>query len=220
MDLLFSILKQINVALACIVVLYAWAVFTTLHARVLITLLIVMFTASTGLYFPEGYTNEWLKHAPFYIGQLCYALFLLAFVNTQKLPRWESIINLLPYVILFIVLGSGTIISLSALEHHGVQHILAAPFFFISVVVASFKYQLMPKTGRPKAFYYFVLSGLALTFIHVTEYVFETKNLAPSLSGEIIELFEFIWFYIALAIFSLGIAKFNRVNSSRKSRLV
>lgn len=209
MDILLAALKQLNVILASLLVVYGWSIFKGARLRILFLGMILSFTVSTVLFFPEGEIDEWLKHAPFYTGQLLYFFFMLQISLTiSNNSRPKDVNKVMP---IGVFLGHIGTIKSQVLAERGIQHILAAPIFLIVALVMFIRVISVSSKTLRVAIGYFLIAGASLSMIHVAEYLVETRGLLPLIHGEAIELIELVWFYLACGLFALGLKKYKTI---------
>lgn len=205
MDLILAGLKQLNVVTGSVLVVYAWSVLPRFRLRVLFLGMMLGFTISTVLYFPQGEINEWVKHAPFYVGQVIFFLFVYSFkassFSTKKAAQRQDRSLKLPALMLF----GGVELEAVAKPDSGLPHILVLPVFLATGLLIFFK-MLTTRLGRFRTIMsYFLFASAALTMIHVVEFIFESHSYFGYLQGASIELLELVWFYVACAFFALAL---------------
>lgn len=208
MDILLAAVKQLNVIIASLLVVYGWSIFKGAQLRILFLGMMLSFTVSTVLFFPEGEIDEWLKHAPFYAGQLLYFFFMMQISLTSSNNRPKDLKKSMPIGIF--LGGMGTIKS-QVLAERGIQHILAAPIFLIVALVMLLRVFSLSSRTLQVVIGYFLVAGASLSMIHVAEYMVETRGLLPVIHGEAIELIELVWFYLACSLFALGLRKYKKL---------
>lgn len=209
MDLLLAGLKQLNVVLATTLVVYAWTILPRRNQRLLFLFMLLAFTISTVLFFPEGEVNEWVKHAPFYIGQVLFFAFVFSLNMSRDdkklMAKKGKTASTMPA--LFFAATQGVQTSNTS----GTEHILVAPLFLLIGASLIVKLVVTKQRYMRQAILFFLLAGTLLTMIHVTEFYIESKGYIPLLQGEPVEVVELLWFYGACAFFMLGLRKYRHV---------
>lgn len=208
MDLFLAGLKQLNVVVATVLVVYAWTVLIKDRSKLLFLAMMLSFTVSTVLFFPEGEINEWVKHAPFYLGQLLLFLFVHSLGDSKK-EKKPALIKSAAVKPVAVAIGLGA--TEAQVITSGTEHILAAPLFLLLGFSLLLKLVFTKHKQTKIMVLYFLLASMALTMIHVVEFFVESKGFIQFLHGEPVEVVELLWFYLACALFALGLRKYRSV---------
>ncbi len=165
--------------------------------------MLVVFFLSTMFFFPEGRINDWLKHIPFFIGQFLFYLWLESIFG--KSAQNQSQTQGMAQVVALPATGSFTE-WFNFLTDHGIQHIIALPFYMLIMAAISVRFSYIQSTPFRSTLNLLMLAALSLTMIHIGEFVVESQNWLPFLI-DWIERIEFLLYYLALGLFALGIKK-------------
>ncbi len=219
MDLLFAVLKQLNVVIACAIILYAWGAFNSFKTRMLFAAMLMAFMVSTVLFFPEGEGNEWAKHVPFLAGQVLFLCFMLSLRPSSGVASNRKMLAQRGFAPLIFTMASMLHDSQDMgasttkyVESHGYQHVVPVPLFVI-VCMTGVVRVLVSRSRQLRFSGGYMIAGLFfLTCIHINEYAVETKGYFPSLNGDPTELLEFVWFYIGCVCFVLGVRAYKRIS--------
>lgn len=217
-------LKLFNIILVVFLILCAHKSLKKLKHKVYFDIMLICYLTSTILFFLEGTRNEWLKHLPFYTGQIFFYLFLSALL--AKKYRFEKTlktrVSLLP--LFFIVANNPpkdiqthadiTNGWLEFVTTQGLQHMLTLPFFVLIASTVRVYSREIPRKLRPIG-NYFLLAGLALTMIHIGEFLVESHGLFPKLNGDPIEVIEIGWFWVASGLLFVALNKLKKLNKAK-----
>ncbi len=177
--------------------------------KVVFVAMLISFFLSTILFFPEGRINDWLKHIPFYFGQFLLYLFLVniieAYSPIEKKPQSSPQPRLA-------VLPVGFVNWFNFLTDQGLQHVITLPLFFLIVTVVRIQYLYIESPAFKTVLNLFMAAGGALVMIHIGEFVVESQGWLPFLE-ELIEIIEFLWYYLALILIGLGVSKLTKVHA-------
>lgn len=215
MDIII-LLKFISGILTFLLLFFSWRLTIDKKAKVLFSLMLLFFLLSVILFFPEGYISDWLKHIPFFIGQLLFCIFLWHCINHFMIDKDQSPAqgSVAQYVA---GLGAGSykIVEDTSsdwfgfITQQGVQHIIALPFLFLIISLIRVQYNFISSHQNKSILNMFLAAGVCLTIIHIGEFVVESQNWIPALEGETIEIIEFMWYYSALFLFFFALKRLN-----------
>lgn len=217
MDILI-LCKLLSLLFSCTLIMYSLKTILDKKARTFFILMILSFFSSTILFFPEGRINDWIKHVPFFIGQLFLYYFLSSLLT--KYTHAETA----PSTPRPTVPASGAPFSVGALAatddwfnfltDQGLQHFLAVPLFFVIVTNIRLHYPQIRSALFRSILNLSLLAGASLTMIHLGEFIVESQHLLSFLEGDPIEIIEFLWYYAACVLFFIMLKKMSSFQSS------
>lgn len=192
----FFILKIVSGILSLGVVTFAWNRLSG-NDRVFFILMIGFFFVSTVYFFSGGVINEWLKHLPFFTGQIFLYFFISSLIKTwQKAPAPS------------VTLTAGFVVPtwFALLTKQGLQHILVLPLFLLFWGAISIKGSQLDSKLRSQLNAW-LLGGFFLVLIHIGHFVVEAQEWVPFLNGRPIDIIEFFWYYLAMVTFAIALNK-------------
>lgn len=202
------IFKIISLLLSILVILYSLRTISKTKVRILFIIMIASFFLSTILFFPEGRINDWMKHLPFYVGQLFFYFFLSSLLSEYTPPN-NSVPSPKPIVpttqIAASFIGSGIDEWFNFLTDQGLQHFLAVPLFLLVMMNIQIHFPSIKDAIFRRILTIFLIAGTCLTMIHLGEFIVEAQDWMPFLEGNPIEIIEFIWYYSAVILFIFGL---------------
>jgi hypothetical protein len=198
------IYKVISFVLTFVVALWGIKKLGPGKGRIIFSFMLGSFFLSAMLFFPEGRINDWLKHIPFYFGQLLFYFWLENIFG--KTSRTQA--GGLAQAVVVPTTG-GFIEWFNYLTDQGLQHILTLPFLILIVAVIKVRFGYI-QSNLKTTLNILLLAATALTMIHVGEFVVESQNWLPFLV-EWIEQIEFLWYYLALGLFALGVKRLSQI---------
>lgn len=214
-----AIFKIFNTILTVLLIVWGISKFPHQATRNMFVAMLCAFLLATLFFLPEdGAAAEWLRHLPFYIGQVLFVIFVTYIIRyhyelpestaertpldkSGQLPTSLAAMSL-PFLSLEGI-GSG----LRILTDEGMQHFLTLPIFLVVLAVVRAQFPYIHSKGVRQALKFFTWAAGALTMIHISEFIVENQELIPFLEGDPIELIEFFWFYLALFLFVVGIKR-------------
>ena len=217
MDIFLAGLKQLNVVVGSVLVVYAWSVLVKPVHRLLFLMMMLFFTVSTVLFFPQGEVNEWLKHAPFYIGQVLFLLLMHVLDFSQPATVQKRAGTSLKSVKV-IAIGVGVAEpSVVTARDSGLQHILVVPLFVVLGFTLLMKMARSHSKPARLVIGYFLMASASLTMIHVFEYFVESKDYVPFLQGSGVEMVELFWFYLSCVLFWLALKRYSLLTATSQN---
>lgn len=204
MDIL-TILKIINFTLVFPLMIYGWVRLKHRRSQIMFSLMLIFFLLSTVLFgTDDDLLFDWLKHLLFFVGQLCFLLFLADvikryFQNNQDVPVQSGGVTL--------SINIGVLGWLMFLTDQGIHHLLTVTFFLLITSYLRAQYVFIKSVSFKNTLNTFMLAAGALTMIHFGEFLVESQKLLPLLDGGPIEIIEFIGFYLGLLFFFFGVRR-------------
>ncbi|MDB5178324.1 MAG: hypothetical protein JWN01_267 [Patescibacteria group bacterium] len=199
----------INYAVTIGLAVLAWRVLPTTRTRVLFVATLVLL-ASYRLYnVPEGDVTDWLHHVPFYIGEVVFYFFLVAFGQHYIAKDAQATSSSAPARLgLPAVAAGGSWFDF--LTNQGLHHIVTFPLYFLILAANRMNYMTMDERyqGVAKWLMWGVFFFIA---VHIGEFLIESQNLAPVLKGYV-EYLEFGWVYLASACLAVALLKLRKVS--------
>ena len=209
MDIFLAGLKQLNVVVGSVLVVYAWSVLVKPVQRLLFLTMMLFFTVSTVLFFPQGEVNEWLKHAPFYIGQVLFLLLMYVLDFSQSATGQKRAEASLKSIGVTAIGVGATEPSAATARDSGLQHILVVPLFIVLGFTLLIKMTRSHSKQACLVIGCFLLASASLTMIHIFEYFVESKDYVPFLQGSGVEMVELFWFYLSCVLFWLALKRYS-----------
>jgi hypothetical protein len=182
---------------------------------------------------PYGIFDAWFRHLCFYLGQLCFFIFVnrIIFYRSadRSAPRRNERGALLAFLLLAglqlaaphqahahheITLLTGELTPYRFLQYltaQGAQHILAIIGFLVSLAVLRSQgvyAQLRPEAPkRARLIAPFLIGNASFIMLHVWEFLAESRHLFASLPESAVESIEYAFVFFGLAMFFLGIRR-------------
>lgn len=196
------IYKVISFVLTLAVALWGIKKLEPGKGRILFSIMLTFFFLSTILFFPEGRINDWNKHIPFYIGQLLFYFWIESIFDkpTQSQSQTKTVAAAAA-----IPATGGFVEWFNFLTDQGLQHVITLPFLILIIAIIRVRFAYIP-THLKSTLNILIVAALSLTIIHVGEFVVESQNWLPFLE-EWIEIIEFLWYYLALGLFAIGVKR-------------
>lgn len=181
--------------------------------KILFVLAVVFFFLSTLTFNGHGLITEWLKHGVFFIGQFLLYLFLNSLVNRHlkerenipgepKKPAIEA--SSLAVMPLFLS-DIGDWFKYSS--DQGFHHVLSLPLLILTIGLIRARYVFLESKQFKSVINVFMLAVVFLAMIHIVEFFIENQNILPFLKGDIVEIIEFILFYLGFSLLGIGLIK-------------
>lgn len=206
MDLIFDelfIYKLISFLLTLSVIILGIKKLVPGKGKMLFISMLIFFFLSTILFFPEGRINDWNKHIPFFIGQILFYFWL---ENIFKQPSTNQVQNQTNVHVVGFTATGGLVEWFNFLTDQGLQHIITLPFSVLIVTIIKVRFSYIQSAYLKNTLNIFTLAIISLTMIHIGEFVVESQAWLPFLESSI-EVIEFIWYYLALSLFAIGIKR-------------
>lgn len=177
--------------------------------RIIFSLMLIFFFLSTILFFPEGKINDWIKHVPFYIGQILFYFWLESIFNQPS--QGQSQTKTMAQAGVLSAAGGFTE-WFNFLTDQGLQHVITLPFTILIIAIMKVRFAYIESSHLRFTLNIFILAVLSLTMIHVGEFVVESQNWLPFLE-EWIEIIEFLWYYLGLGLFAIGVKRLAKTSA-------
>lgn len=171
-------------------------------SRIIFSLMLIFFFLSTILFFPEGRINDWNKHIPFYIGQLLFYFWVASIFGKSSQGQSET----KTMVAAALPATGGFLEWFNFLTDQGLQHVITLPFLILIIAIIRVRFAYIQTAYLRSTLNILIAAALCLTMIHVGEFVVESQNWLPFLV-EWIEIIEFLWYYLALGLFAIGVKR-------------
>lgn len=192
------------------------------------------FFGPIGFFKISGVIDSWLRHPPFYFGQLFFFLFVMSLVSLRleevekkKVRLFIFLISLLYAVFLIFpsfVFGYHGVNILNKpiaffnmllfLEDQGVQHILALLFFLLTFAIVRLKPFYAGLEPFIKVASWFFIANTCFIIIHFLEYSLESLHLLPFLFSDLGEIIKFTFQYFGIIFLYIGVVRFVRLRES------
>lgn len=175
--------------------------------RTLFVIMLALFILSTALSFSQGRLNDWIRHIPFYGGQLVLFLLVKELIIEYGNKKNNSSQQVVPALFLggSSYFGIGDFISY--LTDQGIQDILTLPLTILVGMYVWVRYPYIENASLKKALLFFVSGGSLLTLIYVLEFFIDAQNIMPFLVGFPLTISGFALYYLALFCFGMGVGK-------------
>ncbi len=195
------IYKVISFILTVAVIVWGVKKLEAGRGRTIFCAMLIFFFLSTMLFFPEGRVNDWLKHLPFFIGQLLFYFWLVSIFGKSSQPKTKGTAHAVA-----VPATGGFTEWFNYLTDQGLQHIIALPFLILIIAVVRVRYAYIQSSYLKSTLNLLLLAAGFLTMIHVGEFVVESQGWLPFLE-KWIEQIEFVLYYLAIGLFAIGIKR-------------
>lgn len=183
-------------------------------ACVLGGVMLELFVLSTlGLLYPENEVGNWLRHIPFYMGQIVFYFFLRRIITVYENVGGESEDSLAPPKE-FTHQIVGTWGWASFLTQQGLQHILTVPLFFLVLTTVQIYKGIVRSPYLKSCLHLLLIASCFLTMIHIQEFVVHSQHWITFIHHEVLQYLELFWFgsallsmYFAIDILGKGIKR-------------
>ncbi len=199
------IYKVISFVLTLAVALWGIKKLGSGKGRIIFSLMLGSFFLSTILFFPEGRINDWLKHIPFYFGQLLFYLWLENIFGKTSRTQAGGLAQAVA-----VPTTGGFIEWFNYLTDQGLQHIITLPFLILIVAAVRVRFGYIASSHLKTTLNIILLAAASLTMIHVGEFVVESQAWLPFLESSI-EVIEFLWYYLALGLFAISVKRLSQI---------
>lgn len=208
---LIAIFKSVNALLVAGLIAVGLRKLRSRAQKITFTAMLLFFLSSTLFFSEEGLANDWTKHSLFYIGQLFFYFFLSNLIKSyfkNEEIKEDSARRGAGHAVAPAVIAVPLSFTdwFSFLTQQGLQHILTVPIFLLIVTIVRIQYLSIESKHFKQALNLFLWAALALLLIHIGEFMIESQELIPSLA-EKSEFIEFLWFYLGMLLFYMGMKK-------------
>lgn len=175
--------------------------------RTLFVIMLGLFILSTALSFSQGRLNDWIRHIPFFGGQLVLFLLVKELIYEYADKKNNSLKQVVPSLFLGGSSYFGIDDFISYLTDQGIQDILTLPLTILVGMYVWVRYPYIQNAALKKALLFFVGGASLLTLIYVLEFFIDAQNLVPFLADFPLKLSGFVLYYLALFCFGMGVGK-------------